>query len=70
MPIRKQLLLTCSENKGGKCEEKRKKKEEESGATWKNKTRKKAKFGGRQCLENVLLACSFLDWKLNQMTEI
>lgn len=41
MPIRKQLLLTCSENKGGKCEEKRKKKEEESGATWKNKTRKK-----------------------------
>lgn len=44
MPIRKQLLLTCSENKGGKCEEKRKKKEEESGATWKNKTRKKSQI--------------------------
>lgn len=46
MPIRKQLLLTCSENKGGICKEKKKKKEEESGATWKNKTRKKPNLVG------------------------
>lgn len=66
MPIRKQLLLTCSENKGGICKEKKKKKEEESGATWKNKTRKKPNLVG----DNVLLACTFLDWKSIKMTEI
>lgn len=48
MPIRKQLHLTFSENKGRKCKEIKEKKEEESGATWKNKTRKKDKFGGIQ----------------------